>query len=581
MNKTAELTLHLKSQKKCPVNGVHLFTPLLIVSVVSVLAQDGEVTVINGVSVPSDFPFVDVSILEETAAGKIFVANRWDSPYVMILENDGTPYFYKRLPWPTYDFKLHPTSTLTMRYGSPLYTWVELDSNYSVIYEFRSPGYSLDGHDIQLLPNGNYLVIVPHNRTVDMSQLVEGGQSNATLKENIIQELDRDQNVLFEWRSQDHFNVLDAVHEDLTADNIDYVHMNAIAVDYDDHLLISSRHLSEITKINRQTGEIVWRLGGENNQFQFINDEHGISYQHDIRPVPGYPNQYTLFDNGNHRTPLFSRAIEFQLDILNWTATKVWEYRHSPDRYAKAWANAQRLPNGNTLINWAVNSLPKATEVTPDGEIVYEMDFVERFNTYRTFRFEWESIVDIPYLVAESHSDRVTLIFNKFGDNSVVEYRIYGGLDTNSEQLLANTSEPFIYLTELENYQTYYFRVTAVDSNGNESDFSNEEEVLVSYSDLINIEHSNHLPANYKLYSNYPNPFNPSTMIKYQLPMTSDVDLSIYNLLGQKVATLVNERQGIGIHQVAWDATRFSSSVYYYRIEAGEFQEVKKMILIK
>jgi flagellar hook assembly protein FlgD len=59
------------------------------------------------------------------------------------------------------------------------------------------------------------------------------------------------------------------------------------------------------------------------------------------------------------------------------------------------------------------------------------------------------------------------------------------------------------------------------------------------------------------------------------------VDLSVYNLLGQKVATLVNEQQQAGHHQVEWDAGRFSSGVYYYIIKAGEFQDVKKMILIR
>ncbi len=71
------------------------------------------------------------------------------------------------------------------------------------------------------------------------------------------------------------------------------------------------------------------------------------------------------------------------------------------------------------------------------------------------------------------------------------------------------------------------------------------------------------------------------TMINYQLPMTSEVEISIYNLLGQKVATLVNEQQRAGYHQIEWDASGFSSGIYYYIIEAGEFQDVKKMVLIR
>jgi hypothetical protein len=85
----------------------------------------------------------------------------------------------------------------------------------------------------------------------------------------------------------------------------------------------------------------------------------------------------------------------------------------------------------------------------------------------------------------------------------------------------------------------------------------------------------------FRLSQNYPNPFNPTTKINYELQITNYVNLGVYNLLGQKVATLVNERQKAGHHQVEWDASGFASGVYYYRIKAGEFQDVKKMILIK
>jgi hypothetical protein len=88
-------------------------------------------------------------------------------------------------------------------------------------------------------------------------------------------------------------------------------------------------------------------------------------------------------------------------------------------------------------------------------------------------------------------------------------------------------------------------------------------------------------PQQFQLYQNYPNPFNPTTMIYYQLPQTIDVELSIYNLLGQRVATLVKEKKSAGYHQVEWDATWYSSGVYYYRIEAGDFQDVKRMILLR
>jgi len=88
-------------------------------------------------------------------------------------------------------------------------------------------------------------------------------------------------------------------------------------------------------------------------------------------------------------------------------------------------------------------------------------------------------------------------------------------------------------------------------------------------------------PKIFKLSQNYPNPFNPKTIINYELPGTNDVELSIYNLVGQKVATLVSGRQSAGIYKVEWDASGFASGIYFYQIQAGSFRDVKKMIVIK
>ena len=88
-------------------------------------------------------------------------------------------------------------------------------------------------------------------------------------------------------------------------------------------------------------------------------------------------------------------------------------------------------------------------------------------------------------------------------------------------------------------------------------------------------------PNSFQLLQNYPNPFNPTTNISYHLLRTSEVELSIFNLLGQKVATLISERQNAGSYQVEWNATRFASGIYFYRIKADDFIDTKKMILLK
>jgi len=89
--------------------------------------------VINGVSVPSDFPRIDVEILEESASGRLFLNNMDGVPYIIILENDGTPYFYKRMEGRSWDFKVQPTGTITHRIDGNLNCFIELDSTFTAI----------------------------------------------------------------------------------------------------------------------------------------------------------------------------------------------------------------------------------------------------------------------------------------------------------------------------------------------------------------------------------------------------------------------------------------------------------------
>ncbi|MBE0571451.1 MAG: T9SS type A sorting domain-containing protein [Ignavibacteriaceae bacterium] len=87
--------------------------------------------------------------------------------------------------------------------------------------------------------------------------------------------------------------------------------------------------------------------------------------------------------------------------------------------------------------------------------------------------------------------------------------------------------------------------------------------------------------VSYKLYDNYPNPFNPSTSIKYSLPEANFTTLKIFDALGNEVAVLVDELKSAGTYQVEFNATTLSSGIYYYTIQAGSFNETKKMILMK
>jgi len=89
------------------------------------------------------------------------------------------------------------------------------------------------------------------------------------------------------------------------------------------------------------------------------------------------------------------------------------------------------------------------------------------------------------------------------------------------------------------------------------------------------------LIENASLHQNYPNPFNPSTVINYQIPVNSIVQLELFNIQGKLVETLFSGRQEAGDHKIEWNAGHLASGVYYYRLRAGNFSDIKKMILIK
>lgn len=98
---------------------------------------------------------------------------------------------------------------------------------------------------------------------------------------------------------------------------------------------------------------------------------------------------------------------------------------------------------------------------------------------------------------------------------------------------------------------------------------------------ITSVENDLYKPVQLELKQNYPNPFNPSTIISYRLPIICEVELSIYNTLGQKVATLVSKNQPAGYYSVKWDASKFTSGIYIYRLQAGNFNQTKKLILMK
>lgn len=432
---------------------------------------------------------------------------------ITMIENNGKPKWVRDLGVNGQDFKINHSGYLTY-FDYNNYRWIVLDSNLKQIDSLQCKnGYEeyTNAHDIQWYPDNHVLLMAYDKQTIDMSQIVPGGHPQATVKGFVLQELDANREVVFEWRSWDHFNITDAVSTViLTNAVVDYCHGNSMERDTDGNIILSFRHLSEITKISRETGDIIWRMGGENNQFTFINDTGSppFSYQHDARRTSA--GTLLLYNNANYLNPQRSNVKEYLLDEVNKTATLVWYYEH-PDVngqmvYGRASGNAQRLPNGNTLINWGnllltSSGLPNFTEVDSAGNILWELSFdLPSWISYRAYRFEWDPCSRVTYHTMEAivKFNNTTLTWEKpIGARSYeLQYRPVGQTNWNSMFV----TQAKVKFTNLSPSTTYEWRVKTICGNNpyRESGFTD----VATFTTMARLGESETEPA----FSIYPNP---------------------------------------------------------------------------
>jgi len=433
----------------------------------------------NYVTAPDNLPDVGVSGIGTTAPGYLFTTAFRGSAqsHLLILDNQGEVVYFREMPADVAnaantDFKRQPNGQLTYFNGAEA-AYKVMNSAYEIVDTWSMVGYPTDEHDLQILPNGNALLMSYNPISMDLSAY--GGITNAVLVDLVIQEQNASKSVVFEWSALNNIPITDSYHL-ITFTVFDPYHGNALELDLDGNLLLSNRHTSDIVKINRATGGIMWRLGGRSNEFVFVNDG-GFSLQHDIRRLPN--GHITLFDNGNGRVDFqretyFSRAVEYELDEANKIITRVWEYRNSPDIYGMFMGNAQRLPNGNTMIGWG-GPRSVGTEVTPDGQEAIELNFSRTVAglSYRWFRFPW---VGRPATTPTLALKGSRLYFSWNGATEISAYRVEGA-PTQGGVFRTITTElrtGFETSTTLPvNTGLCVFRVMPIEKFGAETRFSN------------------------------------------------------------------------------------------------------------
>ena len=233
-----------------------------------------------------------------------------------------------------------------------------------------------DNHELTITGSGadERMHLFGYDRRVsDLSRV--GGPAAAEIAGHSLLRLRPDGSSEFTWSGWDHLRIDDWIEppppDPTSTTQQDFDHPNALSFDQDGNYIVSWRNLGEVTKIDAQSGEIVWRLGGANNQFTFVNDPlDGFSAQHYSRILPN--GHLLLYDNGTRHEPQETRVVEYALDPAARTATLVWEFRHSPPIYTAYVGSVQRLASGNTAIGYGFAG--HAAEVTPEGSVVWEAD---------------------------------------------------------------------------------------------------------------------------------------------------------------------------------------------------------------
>jgi len=544
----------------------------------------------------TDFPKISITGQNKPEEGYYFFSfNTINKNFLAIINNSGIPIFIRQFINRTNDFTVQKNEMLTY-WDDKKTKFYEMDSLYQVVDSFYcGNGYSTDYHALQVLPNGHSFVLcMADTQHVNMDTVVVGGVDTAHVMGNVIQEIDSEKRVIWQWRSWDHLNITDTDPSfDLTSPVISYCHINSIDVVDEDNIIISIRHFNEITGINRKNGRIKWRLGGKKNQFK-NDDPRELYHQHDARFLGD--NKISVFDNGDYNTSN-SRAVIYQLDTTNFTAHLVKEIYHVPIVWGKVMGNIQHTKKGNIIVDWGHigNTKFYTSEYDFMGTLTNDLTFTSTnyIYSYRSFKFPWKTsvftsetdTVTFQNVSAGNQANKIVKIFN----NTSEAQEISGFYNKKNEFKI---TDDFPITIPPNGDISMIFKFNAIDSqeiidtlyvvSKSADEMIALPIILIGNQNVSSIENQSSKPlVDFKLEQNYPNPFNPITLINYSIPEASILKLSIYNLLGEEILELVNQEISQGNYSIKWNAEGVSSGVYFFVLEALGVNSKKNVILTR
>ncbi|WP_233413183.1 arylsulfotransferase family protein [Nucisporomicrobium flavum] len=362
----------------------------------------------------------------------------------LMVDDKGSPVWFRKVPDPAtvaIDFKAQQYR------DKPVLTWWEgtiggtggqgvgqgefviVDTAYREITRVRAFGTEqADQHDFVITPNDTAIFWVYDPVPYDLSAV--GGPKDGVLHDCVIQEIDiRTGKRLFEWRARDHVGV-DESYAPLPVGEsahlpYDYFHANSIGLDADGNLLASARHTWTTYKINRRTGELIWRIGGKKSGFA-VEDRAKFSWQHDFRRRRD--GSYSVFDNaaGITKDREQSRGLIFKVDEQARRVTFVQEFLHPGKLSAPTQGSFRELADGGSFIGWG--QMPYFTEYAPDGTVRLDGHLPLDNQSYRAYKAEWAGApLDQPAIGLHVDGGTVIVSASWNGATGVAKWRARAG----------------------------------------------------------------------------------------------------------------------------------------------------------
>lgn len=504
--------------------------------------------------------------------------SNYDGYHIITAEGDSVysnPGTHNRV----FDFDLNPNGLLSYwNVDVPCYD--VLDSNYQLVDQYTAAnGYYTDPHEFTMYKDGHVFLIAEDPQIVDMTVYNPGYSDSCLVTGTVIQEFDDKRNLVFEWRSFDHV-AFEESNQPMYYDWFDYIHTNSIEIDSDGNIIASHRHLDQVTKIDRNTGEFIWRMGGKENEFTFIDDTEGFNYQHDARRLAN--GNLTLWDNGNKHPLPHSSAKEYQLDEINKTATLVWNFAPFDSTSGKpvyflGMGSVQRLSNGNTFINGGWDSgQPQSNmwEVTPSGEVVWELKLNDdaQLVSYRAHKYNWkpcEPIKPAGTHITEATSRTAGLAWNRISNAGYYELQYRKIADT--AWLKLSTLDTTVLLNYLFPETTYEWQIRVSCFNGFYSDWSATDTFSTMLSSLFPEEDV------FKI-STYPVPAQNELTIAWSKQVADDLSVMIFDIDGQLVQSTVLHLNLDMIKKVL-DVSSLPQGFYFLKTESGNGQSFSPFVI--